>query len=169
VTAQLIDSTTRHHLWAEHYDRDLEDVFTIQDDISQSIVGAIEPALGTAEQKRAQLLPPDSLDAWEASQRAFWHYYRSTREDLALAVDDDHATSGTELDRRYRPRDQRNARQWPHCHRAGRQGSTRPCRTWLEPARDGAISQLRKRNAFSMCARLGHEQKLRLHRNGMEI
>jgi adenylate cyclase len=86
VTAQLIDSTTGHHLWAERYDRELEDIFAIQDEITQSIVGAIEPALGAAEQKRAQLIPPDSLDAWEASQRGFWHLYRWTREDLDLAV-----------------------------------------------------------------------------------
>jgi adenylate cyclase len=87
VTAQLIDSTTGHHLWAERYDRDLEDIFAIQDEITESIVGAIEPALGVAEQRRAQLMPPDSLDAWEASQRAFWHYYKSTRENLDLAAD----------------------------------------------------------------------------------
>jgi TolB-like protein len=87
VTAQLIDSTTGHHLWAERYDQDLEDIFAIQDEVTQSIVGAIEPALGAAEQKRAQLMRPDSLDAWEASQRAFWHLYKWTREDLKLAVD----------------------------------------------------------------------------------
>jgi TolB-like protein/Tfp pilus assembly protein PilF len=87
VTAQLIDSTSGHHLWAERYDRDLEDIFAIQDEITQSIVAAIEPALGAAEQKRAQLIPPDSLDAWEASQRAFWHYNKATREDFELAAD----------------------------------------------------------------------------------
>ena len=87
VTAQLIDSTTGHHLWAERYDRDLEDIFAIQDEITQSIVGAIEPALGAAEQKRAHLITHDNLDAWEASQRAFWHLYKSTREDSKIAVD----------------------------------------------------------------------------------
>jgi len=86
ITAQLIDASTGHHLWAERYDRDLENIFAIQDEITQSIVGAIEPALGAAEQKRAHLIAHDNLDAWEASQRAFWHYNKATREDLELAA-----------------------------------------------------------------------------------
>jgi TolB-like protein/class 3 adenylate cyclase/Tfp pilus assembly protein PilF len=87
VTSQLIDCATGYHLWAERYDRDLEDIFAIQDEITQSIVGAIEPALGAAEQRRAHLITHDNLDAWEASQRAFWHYNKATREDLELAAE----------------------------------------------------------------------------------
>jgi len=86
VTGQLIDATTGHHLWAERYDRVLEDLFAIQDELTDGIVGALEGAVERSETECAHLKPPASLDAWEACQRGWWHYYRYTREDLALAV-----------------------------------------------------------------------------------
>jgi tetratricopeptide (TPR) repeat protein len=86
VTGQLIDATTGHHLWAERYDRVPEDLFAIQDELTDGIVGALESAVGRAETERACLKAPASLDAWEAAHRGMWHYYRFTREDFALAV-----------------------------------------------------------------------------------
>ncbi|HEX6216419.1 MAG TPA: winged helix-turn-helix domain-containing protein, partial [Vicinamibacterales bacterium] len=61
ITAQLNDVTTGSQLWAERYDRDLADVFAVQDEITESIVAALEPQLYAAENFRAQRKPPDSL------------------------------------------------------------------------------------------------------------
>jgi adenylate cyclase len=85
VTGQLIDAETGHHLWAERYDRVLEDLFAIQDELTDGIVGALESAVGHAETERAHVKPPASLDAWDLCQRAFWHLWRFTREDFAIA------------------------------------------------------------------------------------
>jgi TolB-like protein/Tfp pilus assembly protein PilF len=85
ITAQLIDVTTGSHLWAERYDRDLADVFAVQDEITDAIVAAIEPQVYAAENFRAQRKPPESLDAWDLVMRALSHYWRMTREDNAAA------------------------------------------------------------------------------------
>ena len=85
VAALLIDATDGHHVWAERYDRNLEDVFAVQDEITDQIVGALEPVIGEAEQQRARVGRPENLDAWEACQRAFWHYYRVNQRDQELA------------------------------------------------------------------------------------
>jgi adenylate cyclase len=80
ITGQLIDAETGHHLWAERYDRVLEDLFAIQDELTDGIVGAIEGAVGRAEIVRAHRKPPGSLDAWDACMRGWWHTSRMTRE-----------------------------------------------------------------------------------------
>ncbi len=85
VTAQLIDGASGNHVWAQRYDRDLEDIFAVQDEITATLVGAIEPELGKAERERARAKRPDDLRAWELYQRGLWHTYRRTREDLAEA------------------------------------------------------------------------------------
>jgi TolB-like protein len=85
ITAQLNDVTTRSHIWAEHYDRDLTDVFGVQDDITESIVAAVEPQLYAAESFRARRKPPDSLDAWDLVMRALSFYWRVTRQDNVVA------------------------------------------------------------------------------------
>ena len=85
ITAQLNDVATGSHLWAERYDRDLADVFAVQDEITEAIVAAIEPQLYAAENFRAQRKPPDSLDAWDLVMRALSHYWRVTRQDNVVA------------------------------------------------------------------------------------
>jgi TolB-like protein/Flp pilus assembly protein TadD len=85
ITAQLIDGETGNHIWAERYDREIEDIFTVQDEITQTVVGAILPELSQAEQERARRKPPENLDAWECYQRGIWHTYRRTRDDLEEA------------------------------------------------------------------------------------
>jgi TolB-like protein/cytochrome c-type biogenesis protein CcmH/NrfG len=85
ITVQLIDVATGRHLWAERYDRDLADVFAVQDEITEAIVAAIEPQLYAAENFRAQRKPPESLDAWDLVMRALSHYWRVTREDNMAA------------------------------------------------------------------------------------
>ena len=85
ITAQLNDVSTGSHIWAERYDRDLADVFAVQDEITESIVAAIEPQLYAAENFRARRKPPGSLDAWDLVMRALSHYWRVTREDNVVA------------------------------------------------------------------------------------
>ena len=73
VVVQLIDAETGNHIWAERYDRALEDVFAVQDEITTAVVTAILPAVAVAELRRVLRKPPESLGAWEAYQRGMWH------------------------------------------------------------------------------------------------
>ena len=81
VTGQLIEGASGSHIWAERYDRDLTDIFALQDEITETIVAAIGPEIDQVERERARLLPPDDLDTWESYQRGLWHLYRFSRED----------------------------------------------------------------------------------------
>src|SRR5215204_1836425 len=65
ITAQLIDAMTGGHHWAERYDRDLVDIFALQDEITTSVAGAIEPRLIAAEGVRSFARSPEDLGAWE--------------------------------------------------------------------------------------------------------
>ncbi len=85
ITAQLNDAATGSHVWAERYDRDLADVFAVQDDITEAIVAAIEPQLFAAENFRTRRKAPDSMDAWDLLMRALSHYWRVTRQDNMVA------------------------------------------------------------------------------------
>jgi TolB-like protein/Tfp pilus assembly protein PilF len=85
ITAQLNDAATGTHLWAERYDRDIADVFAVQDEITEAIVAAIEPQLYAAENFRAQRKSPDNMDAWDLVMRALSHYWRVTRQDNVVA------------------------------------------------------------------------------------
>ncbi len=85
ITAQLNDAATGTHIWAERYDRDLADVFAVQDEITEAIVAAIEPQIYAAENFRAKRKPPESLDAWDLVMRALSHYWRVTRQDNVVA------------------------------------------------------------------------------------
>jgi adenylate cyclase len=85
VTAQLIDGNSRSNVWARTYDRDLSDIFSVQDEITQTIVGGIEPELSRAERERARIKQRDSVDAWSIYQRGMFHLYRYTKDDLAQA------------------------------------------------------------------------------------
>ncbi|QFU16789.1 tetratricopeptide repeat protein [Microvirga thermotolerans] len=70
ITAQLIDAVTGKHIWAEKYDRDMQDIFAVQDDITEHIVAAVEPHLYAEEGFRASTGQPDSVDAWGLVVRA---------------------------------------------------------------------------------------------------
>jgi adenylate cyclase len=76
VTAQLVDGVAGNHLWAERYDRELADIFAIQDEITEAVATAIEPAVAQMERYLAVRKPPESLGAWEAYQRGLWHMGR---------------------------------------------------------------------------------------------
>jgi TolB-like protein/cytochrome c-type biogenesis protein CcmH/NrfG len=85
IIAQLNDVATGSHIWAERYDRDLDDVFAVQDEITEAIVAAIEPQIYAAENFRAKRKPPESMDAWDLVMRALSYYWRVTRQDNVVA------------------------------------------------------------------------------------
>jgi TolB-like protein len=100
ITAQLSDVATGSQLWGERYDRSLADVFAVQDEITESIVAAIEPQVYVAENFHAQRKAPHCLGAWDLVMRALSHFWRVTREDngaaqrlleQAVAVEPDYA------------------------------------------------------------------------------
>ena len=80
ISAQLIDARTGHHVWADKYDRKLEDIFEIQDEITLRIAAIIEPTLENAELKRAETRQQENLDAWTSYQRGMSHLYEFTKE-----------------------------------------------------------------------------------------
>jgi len=84
ITAQLIDATTGHHLWAERYDRSMEDFFNLQDEITQEIVIALQVELTEGERARAYRTTRN-LEAWAYVVQAVGHFRRFTREDNAKA------------------------------------------------------------------------------------
>src|SRR6516164_7959181 len=85
ITAQLIDAADGHQVWAERYDRGLEDIFAVQDEITHSIIGAIAPGIVAAEIQRVQRKDAAELGQWERIMRAHWHVRRLTREDCREA------------------------------------------------------------------------------------
>lgn len=85
VSAQLLDAVSGEHLWVERYDRDLADVFELQDEIANAISAQLEPELGKLETARARRLSRESLSGWEHYLRAMWHLWRFTPEDAADA------------------------------------------------------------------------------------
>ena len=85
ISAQLIDGATGKHVWAERYDRDLEDIFAVQDEITQTVVGAIEPELTKAELHRAKTARHKNIDVWDLCQRGWWHRFQTTKEDFDQA------------------------------------------------------------------------------------
>ena len=100
ITAQLIDAATGAHVWAERYDRKSDDIFALQDEITLSVVGAIEPSLRLAEVERAKRKRPDSLDAYDLVLRALPDVYSRMPEpskkalvhlERALALDPNYA------------------------------------------------------------------------------
>jgi adenylate cyclase len=85
VTAQLIEAEIGNHVWAERYDRDLADIFAVQDEITEALTTAMAPAIADAELRRAMRKPPESLDVWAAYQRGLWHLSKANPDDDAIA------------------------------------------------------------------------------------
>jgi TolB-like protein len=86
INAQLVDAITGGHHWAERYDRELGDIFAVQDEITRNVVAAIEPRLLAAEGIRTLSRSPDDLGAWERVARAENDVWRLTRADYATAI-----------------------------------------------------------------------------------
>jgi TolB-like protein len=86
INAQLIDATTGGHLWAERYDGMMENVFALQDKITQKIVAALEVTLTAAEEKQAASRETSDPAAYDAFLKGWAHYRRKTPEDFIKAV-----------------------------------------------------------------------------------
>jgi adenylate cyclase len=86
ITAQLIDAISGHHVWADRYDGTADDIFELQDRITASVIGVVEPSLRQAEIDRARRKRPDSLDAYDLYLRALPHTYANTPEDGRVAL-----------------------------------------------------------------------------------
>ena len=100
VTGQLIDAAHGIHLWADKYDRELEDIFKLQDEITNRVIGSVLPQILTAEAARIRRKPPQSLDAWDLVMQALPHMWRVSAEDQrraqeflrqAISLDDEYA------------------------------------------------------------------------------
>ncbi len=85
INAQLIEAETGNHLWAERYDREIEHMFAVQDEITLAVISAIQPAVADAEFRRTLRRPPEDLGTWEAYQRGLWHLSRASPTDSILA------------------------------------------------------------------------------------
>jgi len=85
VTARLVGAMDGAQIWSEHYDRELANIFALQDEIAQTIAATLEPELATAEDARARRISPDSMTAWDYYQRGRWHLFTFTNEGLAEA------------------------------------------------------------------------------------
>jgi TolB-like protein/class 3 adenylate cyclase len=86
ITGQLIDAATRAHLWADRFDGGLENVFALQDRITESVVGALVPTLRQAEIERARRKPPASLDAYDYVLRALPGVMANTVVEAGAAI-----------------------------------------------------------------------------------
>jgi len=108
ITVQLIDGETDRHVWAEKYDRDLEDIFAIQDEVVRSIVAILPGRIEAATRARAEHKPTSSMAAFECVMAARLLHHRATREDnvAAMAM----IERAIELDPRYG-----HARAWRSC------------------------------------------------------
>jgi TolB-like protein len=87
ITAQLVEAATGNHLWAERYDGALEDIFDLQDRITEGVVGAVEPSVRLAEIERARRKRPDSLDAYDLYLRALPHAWAFTPAEADKAIE----------------------------------------------------------------------------------
>jgi TolB-like protein/Tfp pilus assembly protein PilF len=86
ITGQLIDATTAGHLWADRFEGTLADIFELQDQLTENVVGAIAPQLERAEIERAQRKPTASLDAHDHYLRGMADLHRGTRDSIDEAL-----------------------------------------------------------------------------------
>lgn len=86
ITGQLIEVATGMHLWADHFDGTLNDVFELQDKVTSSVVGAIAPSVTRAEMERAKRKPPDNLNAYDCFLRGQSAMWRNTKDGTDEAI-----------------------------------------------------------------------------------
>jgi TolB-like protein len=86
ITGQLIDAMTGAHIWADRFERDLTDVFALQDEVTVAVVSAIQPKLLQTEIALAARRRPKNLTAYDFFLRAMPHFYQTTRESMAEAI-----------------------------------------------------------------------------------
>jgi TolB-like protein len=86
IIGQLVDAATGAHLWADHFDGGLEDIFDLQDQVTASVVAAIDPKLREVEMDRAKRKPTENLDAYDYVLRGLASAYQWTREGMSEAL-----------------------------------------------------------------------------------
>ena len=86
ITGQLIDAVTGTHIWADRFERDLTDIFALQDEVTVAVVSAIQPKLLQTEIAMATRRRPENLTAYDFYLRALQQYYLTTREGAAEAI-----------------------------------------------------------------------------------
>ena len=86
ITGQLIDATTGAHLWADRFEGSLDDIFELQDQVAERVVGAITPTLERAEIERAKRKPTESLDAYDYYLRGMANFHQGTKEAIDEAL-----------------------------------------------------------------------------------
>ncbi len=86
ITTQLTDAQDGSNLWSERYDRELDDIFALQDEITETIAATIEPELARSERQRAHRKVSADLGAWDLFQRAQWHMYQFSKENVESAI-----------------------------------------------------------------------------------
>lgn len=86
LSAQLIDTVNGVHIWAERFDRELIDVFVLQDELTQQVAAAIEPALSKVETEQARHKTQGQMAAWDHFLRGMWHYHQFQQEEIANAL-----------------------------------------------------------------------------------
>jgi TolB-like protein/Tfp pilus assembly protein PilF len=106
IAAQLVDTETGHQVWANRYDRELADIFALQDEITARIAAIIEPAIAGSERKRLSSKPPKDLNAWDLTIQGYSLIYQGTKEanaqarklfERAIALDPHYARAWTGL------------------------------------------------------------------------
>lgn len=110
VTSQLIDATTGQNIWADSYDRDLQDIFSVQDEITRTVASLLSTNIDLAEYSRLKHQPTDSLSAYELRKRAQEEWFTFTREGNIRA--EDLSAKAIELDANYAGAYVENA--WAH-------------------------------------------------------
>jgi len=86
ITGQLIDAVTGAHIWADRFERDLTDVFALQDELTVAVISAIQPKLFQKEITMATRRRPENLTAYDCYLRAMQQFYLTTREGMAEAI-----------------------------------------------------------------------------------
>jgi TolB-like protein/Flp pilus assembly protein TadD/predicted Ser/Thr protein kinase len=86
ITAQLVETRSGHTLWAKRYDREMQDVFAVQDEIAQSIARALEVVLSEKEKKAIEKVPTENVQAYDCFLRGRSYLRRETRSDLEFAI-----------------------------------------------------------------------------------
>lgn len=87
VTAQLVEAEDGSQVWADRFDRDLDDIFDLQDELSEAIVATVEQEIGSIERTRAAHKHPDNLQAWELFQRGMFFVWQMTDDGLATGAE----------------------------------------------------------------------------------
>ena len=96
IAAQLIEAATDRHIWADSYDRDIGNVFEVQDEITRHVVAAIDPAIRVSELSHIARRPPSSMQAWDHFLRGCYHNSRYRKGDTQIAIH--HLTRAVEID-----------------------------------------------------------------------